>query len=319
MAEPLPAFVARRRPDWDELTGLLASQRARTLTLAQLRNLDRLYRRAAADLAHAQSFYPATDAHRYLNQLCSTAYSSIYRPPRARAAAVLEFYRRGFPAAVRAEGPFIAVSALLFALGNVLGAAVVLFEPAGAELLVPDGVRGAVAAGRLWTDDLLSVMPPGVAASWIATNNLSVVFTTFALGITAGLGTALMLVNNGLHLGAVFAYCFREGLGWRLAGFIGAHGAVELSVIVLAGAAGLIVGHALIVPGELPRRQRLAERAQQGVRLVVGCAPFLALIGVVEGFVSPGDLFPAPLKVALGLTLGAGMWSYLLRAGRESR
>lgn len=319
MAEPLPAFVARRRPDWDELQRLVGELRGRRLTLAQLSSLDRLYRRAAADLAHARAFYPATDVHRFLNQLCGAAYVEIYRPPRDRWRAVLPFFQSEFPRTVRREARFVAVSAALFAFGLAIGALVVLIEPSGAELFVPAGVRRAVAERRMWTDNLLSIMPPSVAASAILTNNLSVIIATFALGLTAGLGTAGILLMNGIHLGAVTALCIREGMGMPLLAFVGAHGWVELSTIVIAGGAGLILGHALIEPGELPRPAFLKRRGIQAIKLVIGCAPFLALIGVVEGFVSPGDLFPAPLKIALGAVLGASFWAYLLRAGRDQR
>jgi uncharacterized membrane protein SpoIIM required for sporulation len=317
VAAPLPAFVTRRRPDWDALKELLARQRAGTLRLGELHTLDVLYRRAAADLAHAQTFYAGTDVHRFLNQLCGQAYAAIYQPPRERMAAVRAFFRRDFPATLRAEGRFVAVAAGLFLLGVLLGALVVLLEPRGAELLVPESLRAYVAQGRMWTDDLLSVMPPGAAASGIATNNLTVTFTAFALGLTLGLGTVFILVNNGVMLGAAGALCIREGLGVKFLDFVAAHGPVELSIITIAGGAGLMVGHALIDPGELPRGQALTLRGREAVKLVLGCAPFLAAIGVVEGFVSPGDLFPTWAKAALGLTLGALFWGYLLRAGRE--
>ncbi|SEU37068.1 stage II sporulation protein M [Stigmatella erecta] len=316
MAVPLPTFVARRRPDWEALRALLARQRAGTLRLDELRTLDTLYRRAASDLAHAQTFYPATDAHRFLNQLCGQAYAAIYQPPQERWAAVRGFFAREFPATLRAEGRFVAASGGLFVLGLLLGALVVLLEPRGAELLVPEGVRSYVAQGRMWTDDLLSVAPPNAVASGIATNNLTVIIFTFASGILFGLGTVFTLVNNGVQIGAISALCAREGLGGRMLDFVAAHGPVELSIIVIAGGAGLMVGQALIDPGELPRGQALALRGRTAVKLVLGCAPFLAAIGAVEGFISPGSLFPPWLKGALGLTLGALFWGYLLRAGR---
>jgi uncharacterized membrane protein SpoIIM required for sporulation len=316
VAVPLPTFVARRRPDWESLQALLARQRAGTLRLDELRTLDTLYRRASSDLAHAQTFYPATDAHRFLNQLCGQAYAAIYQPPRERWAAVRGFFAREFPATLRAEGRFVAASAGLFGLGLLLGALVVLLEPRGAELLVPEGVRAYVAQGRMWTDDLLSVAPPNAVASGIATNNLTVIIFTFASGILFGLGTVFTLVNNGVQIGAISALCAREGLGGRMLDFVAAHGPVELSIIVISGGAGLMVGQALIDPGELPRGQALALRGRTAVKLVLGCAPFLAAIGAVEGFISPGSLFPPWLKGALGLTLGALFWGYLLRAGR---
>jgi uncharacterized membrane protein SpoIIM required for sporulation len=318
VAAPLPAFVGRRRSDWEALQALLTRQREGSLQLAELRKLDTLYRRAAADLAHAQTFYPGTDAHRFLNQLCGQAYAAIYQPPRERWVAVRDFFRREFPATLRAEGRFVAVSAGFFILGLLLGSLVVLLEPRGAELLVPQGVRDYVAQGRMWTDDILSVAPPNAVSTGIATNNLTVIIFTFASGILFGLGTVFTLVNNGVQIGAITALCAREGLGLKLLDFISAHGPVELSIITIAGGAGLMVGHALIDPGELPRGQALAVRGKAAVKLVLGCAPFLAAIALVEGFISPGNLFPTALKAALGLSLGALFWSYLLRAGRDT-
>ncbi|NVJ26181.1 stage II sporulation protein M [Myxococcus sp. AM011] len=315
MAVALPAFVASHRANWDSLEALLTRQREGTLSLAELRALDTLYRRAASDLAHAQTFYPGTDAHRFLNQLCARAYAAIYQPPRERWASVKAFFRREFPQTLRRELRYVGASAALFILGLLLGALVVLWEPRGAELLVPAGVRQYVSQGRMWTDDILSVAPPNSVSSGIATNNLTVTILTFAMGLFYGLGTVFILVNNGVQIGAIAALCAREGMLGGLLDFISAHGLVELSVIVIAGGAGLMVGQSLIDPGELPRGQALALRGREAVKLVLGCAPFLALIGVVEGYVSPGDLFPTWAKAALGLALGGLFWGYLLRAG----
>lgn len=318
MAEPLAAFVNRRRSDWEELERLLAELRQGTLSLSTLRRLDLLYRRASADLARAQAYYPGTDAERFLNQLAGSCYRQIYKPaPRGRLASTWEFFRVGFPRAVREELGYVGASALLLILGGLWGALAVWLEPRAA-ILVPEGIRQSIAANRLWTDGLLSVMPPGVAASSILTNNLSVAISAFGLGASAGLGTALLLLSNGLHLGSVLALCFQHDLGHPLLGFIAAHGPVELSIIALAGASGLMIGHTLIEPGELPRKVALRQRAAKAVRLLLGGAPFLALIGVVEGYVSPGDLFSAPLKAALGALLFAAFWGYLALAGRAS-
>jgi uncharacterized membrane protein SpoIIM required for sporulation len=316
VAAPLPAFVTRRRPDWDALKELLDRQRAGTLKLGELRTLDVLYRRAASDLAHAQTFYAGTDVHRFLNQLCGQAYAAIYQPPRERLASTLAFFRQDFPRTLRANGAFVAASAGLFLLGILLGAVVVLLEPRGAELLVPENLRDSIARKEMWTDGILTVSPPNAVASGIATNNLTVTIVTFASGILLGLGTVFVLVNNGVHLGSVAALCVHEGMGGKLFDFIAAHGPVELSIIVIAGGAGLMVGQALIDPGELPRGQALELRGREAVKLVLGCAPFLALIAVVEGFVSPGDFFPSWVKATLGLALGGFFWLYLLRAGR---
>jgi uncharacterized membrane protein SpoIIM required for sporulation len=232
--------------------------------------------------------------------------------------ALRRFFVREFPAALRAERRFVAVSAALMLLGALVGAGVVWFEPRGAELLVPAHLRAIVAQHRLWTDDLLSAMPPSLVSSTILTNNLTVAVGLFALGASAGVGTALVLLYNGLHVGAIGAHCARADLGFEFLSFVGAHGPVELSIIAIAGAAGLMLGDALLHPGELPRGDHLRARARQAVRLLLGCAPFLTAIGVVEGYVSPGALFPGAFRIALGLALGAAFWGYLLRAGRSA-
>jgi uncharacterized membrane protein SpoIIM required for sporulation len=316
VAESLQAFVARRRPDWDTLKRLLEQERAHSLHLEQLHELDRLYRRAAADLAHAQAFFPGTDVPRFLNQLCAQAYGRIYRPPGPSWAALRRFFREGFPRAVQSNLRPIAASALLFVLGIVLGGAVAWIEPEAASGFVPESVRTHVAEKRLWTDDMLTVAPPGYHASRIATNNLTVTITAFAGGLTFGLLTSILLLYNGLLLGGVASVCIRGGMGHALLDFVSAHGFVELTVIVLAGGAGLMLAQALVAPGELPRAQALTMKGRDAVRIVLGCAPFLGAIGIVEGFVSPGSLFSSEVKLAIGFALGAAFWLYLLARRR---
>ena len=317
MAESAAAFVQMHRADWDGLEALLTRQKQRTLTLADLEVLDQLYRRANADLARAQSRYPGTDVQRFLNQLCSRAYGSLYRPAPTRWKSVLHFFRRDFPRTLRASSRPLGLSASIFALGIMLGALVMAFDPVrGEAYLIPAGVRHAVASHQIWTDTILSVAPPGLLASQIATNNLTVLVTTFAFGLTYGLGTVFLLLMNGLSIGALSLYCIRGGLGGALFDFVLGHGPVELSTLVVGGAAGLIVAQALIDPGELPRRASLQAAGRIGVKLVVGAAPFLGAIGIVEGFVSPGSLFGQKLKLALGCGLGLAFWAYLLGAGR---
>jgi uncharacterized membrane protein SpoIIM required for sporulation len=316
MAEAITAFVARRRPDWELLRELLRRLQRREAALSELSQFDALYRRAASDLAIAQARYPNTEAHRYLNQLCAEAYAAIYRPRPERMRAIGHFFKREFPQALRREKRFVLASAAVFLLATALGALVVLFDPRGVEMLVPEGVRLAVAQHKMWTDDLLRVSPPGVVASRIATNNLTVLVFTFASGLLLGVGTLFSLVNNGLMLGSVSALCLREHMGKALLAFVAGHGPVELSTIVIAGGAGLMLAHALVSPGERTRADALVARAREAMKLVIGCAPFLGAIALVEGFVSPGAEFAEPLKLAVGLGLGICFWGYLALAAR---
>lgn len=309
----LADFVTHRRPDWERLTTLLDGHQRRTLKLAELDEMDRLYRRASADLARARASFGGTDVHRALNQLCGRAYGAIYRAPPPRWAALKTFYAKTFPAAVRATRQYTLAAATLMALGTLLGALTVALDPNGYAWFVDPQLRDFIDRGALWTDSALDSHSPGEMATLIFTNNLRVSFGAFSFGVTAGLGTVLVLIFNGLHLGSVLTACFQHGVGLSLLDFMAAHGPVELSLISITGGAGLVIGHALIDPGEHTRGVWLKARARIAVRLVLGCAPFFVLIGLVEGFVSPGTFFPWPLKATLGVLAFVGFWRWALR------
>ncbi len=313
MSEALPDFVARRTPGWNELESLLARPK---LTLDEVTQLDALYRRTTNDLALAQKNYANTDVHRFLNQLCANADRTIYRARGSTLEDLRTFYSRTLPQFVRQTLPLTQLSAGFLLLGVILGALTVALHPDGELLLVPVDLRGFIASHELWTESLLGVETPGGLALHIFLNNLRVAFSSAVLGITAGLGTVLVLVHNGVMLGAIVTACFRGGLGWHILTFMSAHGPVELSLICICGGAGLHVARSLLDPGEKSRRAALANNGQTSLRIVLGVAPFVVLIGIVEGFVSPGSYFPTALKVLIGALTGFGFWRWLLRSGR---
>ena len=319
MAEPLPAFVARRRPEWNRLEAMLTQQRSGSLTLADVGTLDALYRRASADLAVAQAAYKGTDVLRFLNQLCARAYGSIYRPRGARLESVRTFYTQTFPRLVRETLVMTQVAAALLAFGIGVGLLTVLLHPDGALMLVPADLRQFIGRGEVWTDSVLGASTPTEVAVAIFLNNLRVMIMAFALGVTAGLGTVLVVLGNGVNVGAIVAACFQGGVGPNILTFMSAHGPVELSLICISGGAGLHLGRAMIDPGERSRAVAVKEHAQVAVQLLIGCAPFMVAIGIVEGFVSPGPFFPWPLKVATGVLSGLGLWRWLLRSVPSGR
>lgn len=319
MAEPLPQFVRRRRGAWDELAQLLDGLDRERLDLSELQKLDRLYRRTASDLAQARTFYPGSEALLFLNQLCARGYAVVYRRRGSRLSATLRrFVARDFPGTFLAERIFFGQALVLLLAGALVGAVAALFAPHSVDALVPQALRDHIDQGTLWTDTALDAASPLVLGSRIVTNNAGVALTAFALGLTAGLGTAIVLFFNGLHLGAVLTLCFRAQLGFRLLGFMVAHGFVEIASILIAGQAGFVVASAIVAPGELSRADALRVRGRRALTLVLGTLPLLFCVGLVEGFVSPGTLFPGWLKLALGLSLLALLAAYLVRFGRAA-
>lgn len=311
------AFVRARREGWERLAALAARVEAGRLSLAEVEELDRLYRRAAGDLAHARTAFPGTDAEGYLAQLTAGAAAALYRRRRRPGAALLALYAREAPATARRHGWALALSAALLAAGAAGGALAVALEPGAAAWLVPGAVRSSLAAGRLWTGDLLSAAP-GLAGGALLRNNLTVAALAFALGLTGGVGTAGLLLANGLLLGAVSAAVVQAGLGPAFLAFLAAHGPAELSALVLAGQGGFVLARGLLRPGEWPRREAVAAGGRDGARLLAVAALVLLLVALVEATVSPAPWFPAPAKAALGLGLAGALAGYLWRAGRPA-
>jgi uncharacterized membrane protein SpoIIM required for sporulation len=309
------AFVRARRAGWERLEALAARAESGRLPLAEVQELDRLYRRAAGDLAFARGVFPGSDAEVHLAQVTARAYGALYRPRGGAAARSWRVLRVEAPAAVRGHLRALGLAAALLVGAAAAGALAVALDPSAADLLVPEPVRDAVAARRMWTGHLLQVAP-GVSGSAIAHNNVAVAGLVFALGLTAGVGTAALLVTNGFLLGAVLAYAAQGGMAGPLLAFVAAHGPTELSALVLAAQGGFVLAGAVIDPGEWPRAAAVAAAGRAAAPLLAVVVPALALVALVESAVSPAPGLPAWAKGAVGIALAGALWGFLLAPGR---
>jgi uncharacterized membrane protein SpoIIM required for sporulation len=224
------------------------------------------------------------------------------------------------PRAVWSARMYVLVAFLLTAAPAVGGYALLRAHPERAVELLPNGMiaraeAGAAdaAAGRGYAETPSLYLP--IVATSIISNNVKVAFFAFALGITGGIGTIYVLFFNGLFLGAVMGLFANYGLlGWLLT-FVAGHGVLELTAIFISGGAGLMIGKALIAPGDAPRRDALVVASRQAV-LLVGLATLLLLLaGTIEGLLSASD---APPAIKFGVSAASAVLLALLAlAGRR--
>ena len=283
-----------------------------------MQTLGRLYRVATSDLAVAQRDYPGHRITLYLNQLVGQAHGVLYRGEPVALRRIWRFIAAGYPHAYREAFPFILTAALMFALPALAAGLSAWLNPQAAVLLLPQQVQDLIPMiekQELWVDIAVGERP--YASSFIMQNNIQVSFLAFAGGVTGGLLTTWAMVLNGLILGGLTGLTTHYGVGFDLWTFVIGHGVVELSVIFIAGGAGLMVGWGLLRPGLLRRRDALTQSAQQAVRLVAGCVPLLIFAGLIEGFISPAESLPWFVKWGVGLLSGMLLYTYLVFAGRK--
>ena len=314
----LEEFVNKKQHVWSELSELLnriKSGNVSVLSVNELDGLGYLYRRITSDLAIARRDFPNDRVVRYLNDLAARTHACIYQTQPLKKNSFRDFLLFGFPQRFRANIIPIGTSFLLFAIAFITAYWVTLVNPGFGETLVPRHLVETINRGEMWTD--IPEVQRSIAASFIMTNNIRVAFLAFAFGITFTVGTVYVLLLNGALIGAVGGLCHVHGLALPLWSFVSPHGYIELTVIFIAGGAGLKMGYALINPKHSTRKRALADACRDAVRLMGGCVLFLVIAGIIEGFISPSSL-PSLVKLIFGAATGVALYAYLFLAHDSS-
>jgi uncharacterized membrane protein SpoIIM required for sporulation len=312
----LDRFLHDREPSWSELRTLVGRAKGRPERLgpARLRRLGQLYRAAAADLALARRRFPGDPVVADLADLVGRARHLVYAGE-ARRESVVDFLRHGYWRRVRERPVALLVAAVLLLAPMAVSTVWALDDPGAAAGVVP-GQFGGVTDRKPEGPGLgLPVTTEAALSTQIFTNNIRVALAAFAGGISAGLLTAAALLFNGLLLGVVTGLAVGAGNAAQLVQLTVPHGVLELSCIVVAGAAGLRLGWAVVAPGRRPRAEALVAEAGPAVELALGTAPWLVVAGLVEGFVTPSGVGVVP-ALLVGCGLGAVYWGLVWRWGR---
>jgi uncharacterized membrane protein SpoIIM required for sporulation len=306
-------WILKRRPYWDRLASLLSQSDASglgQLTRAELQEMALLYRQVAADLSVLRQDSTARIYAQHVNQLLARAHHIIYSGRKTNLFTLVRFLRDEYPAIFQQQIGFVLASLAVSVAWGLLGAVITSVHPEFMRLFVSAKMIETMERHRMWTESVVTIAP--LATSAIMTNNLSVSFIVFASGMVFGLGTFFYLSLNGLMLGVVGAACHQYGMSLPLWSFVAPHGSLELPSIVIAGAAGFRLGHAMLFPGAMRWRDSVARGGIEATRLVSGIIPMLVIAGCLEGFFSPSQA-PVWLKFTVGGLLVSLLLTWLFR------
>jgi uncharacterized membrane protein SpoIIM required for sporulation len=313
-------FLSERRPVWDHLDALLDRADEVELSREETHELVSLYRRTCSDLNRARSHTANPEILGHLNQLTGRAYRFIYRAGHETRVwpAFVKLITREIPSAFRRERLAVLVAAAAFLAGALFGSVAILVDPANGERLVPamfftESPKERVEKIEKNEERVENMEEALYFGASLYTHNIKVAFLAFSLGaLTIVLGLWI-LFYNGIILGAVATLYVLDDVAVFFVAWVGPHGALELPAIIFGGAAGLIAGRALLMPGNLSRGASLRRVLPSLWRIMIGAALVLVLAGLIEGGFSQfsAKTVPYALKIGIAALLFLGLMTYL--------
>ncbi|QLE01591.1 stage II sporulation protein M [Galbibacter sp. BG1] len=268
------------------------------------------------DLAFAQTYYPKSKVIKYLNQLAAKAFQKIYRTKRQDTNRILYFWKTEVPLIIYQNRRYVAYAFTLFFCFVSIGIISAANDDTFIRLILGDQYVNTTLE-NIKSGDPVAIYKSG--SNWggfvaITFNNLYVGIKSFVFGIFGGIGTAWVLLQNGIMLGA-FQYMFqKEGVFWESVRGIWIHGAMEIFAIVIEGAAGLLLGASILFPKTFSRMDSFKNGVKEGVKILISTFPFTLAAGFLEGFVTRySNTMPHFLSVGIILaTLSLISYYYLI-------
>jgi uncharacterized membrane protein SpoIIM required for sporulation len=240
------------------------------------------------DLAYAKTFYPGSKTTGYLNGLASRFHQIIYRNKKESSNRFFHFWKLELPFLFKKYERAFLYSFIFFVTACIIGAISAKYDEQFLRLILGDRYV------NMTNENIAKGDPFGVYKqssefsmfTRIAFNNVRVAIYTFATGIFVSIGTVISLINNGIMLGSFEYYFFSKGLGWQSVLVVWIHGTLEISAIILAGGAGLILGNSILFPKTYNRIESLKRGAKDGLKICIGIAPIFIFAAFLEGFIT---------------------------------
>ncbi|OWY20938.1 stage II sporulation protein M [Sphingobacteriales bacterium UPWRP_1] len=305
-----PAFIKQNADKWKRFEELLHEKRG-----AKPDELAELFVQITDDLSYARTFYPQSQVTAYLNALAVKVHRSIYVNKREDRQRLVNFWKYELPFLFYQSRYHFLYAFLFFTIALLIGIVSSAYDPTFVRLILGDSYVNMtldnIAKGdpmAVYKDSRQTTMFLGITI-----NNVRVSFMAFAMGIFCSLGTAYILLFNGIMVGAFQYLFYQKGLFVTSFLTIWIHGTLEISAIVIAGCAGFVMGNSILFPGTYTRMESLRRGAGQGVKIIIGLVPIFIVAAFLESFVTRLTQCPGMVKAAIILgSLSFIIWYFVI-------
>lgn len=278
------AFVQRNKDKWQRLEQVLA-HRDQGLSADES---SALYIELTDDLSYARTFFPGTEVTKYLNELAVGMHQHVHKNQKTTSGRFVTFWAEELPLLMAKTRKQLLIAAGVFFICCAIGALSAHYDDTFTRLIMGDGYVD------MTLENIKNGKPMNVYGTshemdmffQITLNNIMVSLMAFAAGIVFSYGTWMMLMYNGVMLGCFQFFMYQQGVLKESVLAIWIHGTIEISSIVIAGAAGIVMGNGLLFPGTYTRLASFRRSAQQGLKIVIGLVPCFIVAGFLESFVT---------------------------------
>jgi len=290
------AFVKQNKDKWATFESALSN---RTKIAPDV--LSDLYIEITDHLSYAKTFYPKSNTEFFLNALASQAHQKIYKTKKEPKNRIIGFWKTEFPTMFYHHQRELLIAFLVFAFFTMVGAFSAANEGDFVRAILGDGYVN-MTLENIANDDPMAVykdMGEFNMFLGITINNIKVALFAFIYGILLGIGTLYIMMQNAIMLGSFQYFFYDKGLLWESARTIWIHGTIEISVIIIAGCAGLVLANGMLFPGTYSRLESFKRGIKNGLKVMLSTVPFFIIAGFLEGFVTRHTEMPDWLAILI--------------------
>lgn len=290
------AFVKQNKDKWSTFESALANK-----TNLDPNVLSDLYIEVTDHLSYAKTFYPSSNTEFYLNSLASQAHQKIYKTKREPKNRIVTFWKTEFPSMFKEFHRELLISFLVFLFFSFVGAYSAANEGDFVRSILGDAYVNMTLENIKKGDPMAVYKQMGEFNMFlgITINNIRVALMAFVYGILLGVGTLMVILQNGIMLGSFQYFFYEKGLLWESVRTIWIHGTIEISVIIIAGCAGLVLANGMLFPGTYTRLESFKRGVKNGLKIMVSTIPFFIVAGFLEGFVTRHTEMPDWLAILI--------------------